>query len=53
METGKVKVSAERIKRKYLERKKGQRDAQAFLCENYSRTMPSAYKAKHSNQSVN
>lgn len=42
METAKVKVSAERIKRKYLERKKGQRDARSYLCESYSRTIPSA-----------
>lgn len=47
------KVSAERLKRKYAERKKGQRDAQSYLCDSYSRTRPLAYKAKHSNQSAN
>lgn len=49
----KCKVSLERLKRKYAERKKGQRDAQAYLCDSYSRTRPLAYKAKHSNQNPN
>lgn len=48
-----VKVTAERLKRKYAERKRGQREAMSYLCDCYKRTKPLAYKEKHANQNPN
>lgn len=48
-----VKVTAERLKRKYAERKRGQKDAHAYLCDSYRRTESSYYKAKHTSQNPN
>lgn len=53
METGEVKVSAERLKRKYLERRRGLRDANSYYYESFCKTRKLANRAKHASQNPN
>ena len=48
-----VKVSAERLKRKYEERRRGIRDANSYYYESYCKTRTLANRARHASQNPN
>ena len=48
-----IKVSADRLKRKYEERRKGIREADSYFFESYCKTRTLANKSRHANQNPN
>lgn len=48
-----AKISKEQLKRKYAERRRGIRDANAYFYDSFCKSRPLANKAKHASQNPN